>query len=82
MAWPGPWPTSRPESPAPRATGCAPCSSGLRPAAARAGCLGELEAADRLVTANGSERQRQVAAEEGLEGLMGSLADRFLATET
>jgi carboxylate-amine ligase len=54
----------------------------LAPAAARAGCLGELEAADRLVTANGSERQRQVAAEEGLEGLMGSLADRFLATET
>ena len=54
----------------------------LAPAAARAGCLGELEAADRLVTANGSERQRQVAAEEGLNGLVGSLADRFLATET
>jgi len=54
----------------------------LAPAAARAGCLGALEAADRLVTANGSERQRQVAAEEGLNGLVGSLADRFLATET
>ena len=34
------------------------------------------------MTANGSERQRQVAAEEGLNGLVGSLADRFLATET
>ncbi|MDQ3644778.1 MAG: YbdK family carboxylate-amine ligase [Actinomycetota bacterium] len=51
----------------------------LEPAAGRAGCLGELAAADRLVTANGSERQRQVAAQEGLSGLVAWLADSFLA---
>ncbi len=52
----------------------------LAPAAARVGCLGELEAAERVVTANGSERQRQMADDVGLEGLVGWLADRFLAT--
>ncbi len=51
----------------------------LEPAAARVGCLAELAAADRLVTANGAERQRQVAAQEGLHGLVGWLADSFLA---
>ncbi len=51
----------------------------LEPAAAGLGCLEELAAADRLVTANGSERQRQVAAGEGLDGLVAWLADSFLA---
>ena len=51
----------------------------LAPAAARVGCLGELEAADRLVTANGSERQRKVAGEQGVNGLVAWLVDRFLA---
>jgi hypothetical protein len=31
------------------------------------------------VTANGSERQRQVAEQEGLNGLVAWLADSFLA---
>ncbi len=51
----------------------------LAPAAASVGCLPELEAADRMVAGNGSERQLMVAREEGLDGLVAWLADRFLA---
>ena len=53
----------------------------LAPVAARAGSLRELEAADQLVTSNGCERQRQVAGEDGLDGLVAWLAGRFLVTE-
>jgi carboxylate-amine ligase len=49
----------------------------IAPAAAELGCAAELAAAGRLVDANGAARQRAVAAERGLAGLAGWLADRF-----
>src|SRR4051794_33432380 len=51
----------------------------LEPVAARLGCAAELAAARGLVERNGAERQRAVAAERGLHGLVEWLAERFLA---
>jgi glutamate---cysteine ligase / carboxylate-amine ligase len=53
----------------------------LAPVAERLGCVGELRDARRLLAANGAERQRAVAAEDGLLGLVGWLADRFTRAE-
>jgi carboxylate-amine ligase len=49
----------------------------LAPVAERLGCAAELGDARRLVAANGAERQRRVAADRGLPGLVAWLADRF-----
>src|SRR4051794_14162123 len=54
----------------------------LEPVAARLGCGAELRAARGLVERNGAVRQRAVAAERGLPGLVEWLADRFLAGYT
>jgi carboxylate-amine ligase len=51
----------------------------LGPTAARLGCAGELEDARGLVERNAALRQRAVAAERGLPGLVEWLAGRFLA---
>jgi len=51
----------------------------LAPVAARLGCAVELEAARGLVERNGAVRQREVAAERGLPGLVAWMAERFLA---
>jgi carboxylate-amine ligase len=51
----------------------------LAPVAARLGCAAELAAARGLVERNGAVRQRAVAAERGLPGLVEWMADRFLA---
>ena len=51
----------------------------LGPAAGRIGCLDELKRADGLVSANGAERQRAVAREGDLRGVVEWLAGRFLA---
>jgi glutamate---cysteine ligase / carboxylate-amine ligase len=51
----------------------------IEPFADRLGCAGELCAARGLVECNGAVRQRAVAAERGLPGLVKWLADRFLA---
>jgi glutamate---cysteine ligase / carboxylate-amine ligase len=50
----------------------------LEPVARRLGCGAELGAARGLVERNGALRQRAVAAERGLPGLVEWLADRFL----
>jgi carboxylate-amine ligase len=50
----------------------------LDPVARRIGCGAELEGCRRLLAANGAERQRAVAAREGMEGLMAWLADETL----
>ena len=50
----------------------------LAPVAARLGCAAELDAARGLVERNGAARQRAVAAERGLPGLVEWLSDRFL----
>jgi glutamate---cysteine ligase / carboxylate-amine ligase len=50
----------------------------LEPVAARLGCGAELQAARGLVERNGAVRQRAVAAERGLPGLVEWLADRFV----
>jgi carboxylate-amine ligase len=47
----------------------------LAPVARRLGCGDELKGARRLLAANGAERQRAVAAREGMAGLMAWLAD-------
>jgi carboxylate-amine ligase len=52
----------------------------LAPTAARIGCAAELSGAHALVERNGAERQREVAADGGLRGLTGWLADRFLSS--
>jgi carboxylate-amine ligase len=52
----------------------------LEPVAARLGCAAELGAARELAADNGAVRQRAVAAERGLHGLVEWLAERFLAT--
>jgi len=51
----------------------------LGPVAARLGCRAELAAARELLDDNGAVRQRAVAAERGVHGLVEWLADRFLA---
>jgi carboxylate-amine ligase len=51
----------------------------LEPVAARLGCAAELRDARALVDGNGAVRQRAVAAERGVHGLVEWLAERFLA---
>jgi carboxylate-amine ligase len=51
----------------------------LDPVAARLGCAAELRSARLLLESNGAVRQRAVAAERGLHGLVEWLAGRFLA---
>src|SRR3954466_9174033 len=51
----------------------------LAPAAERLRCAAELAAAGAMVERNGAMRQREVAAERGLPGLVEWLAGRFLA---
>jgi carboxylate-amine ligase len=51
----------------------------LAPVAARLGCATELDGARALLAENGAGRQRSVAAERGLHGLVEWLAGRFLA---
>jgi carboxylate-amine ligase len=51
----------------------------LAPHARELGCADELAGGRALLEANGSERQRAVAAERGVEGVAGRLADDFLA---
>jgi carboxylate-amine ligase len=51
----------------------------LEPSAARIGCGEELDSARRLVKANGAQRQRAAAAENGLSGLAEWLGHQFLA---
>jgi glutamate---cysteine ligase / carboxylate-amine ligase len=51
----------------------------LAPGAERLGCAAELDAARAMVERNGAMRQREVAAERGLSGLVEWLAGRFLA---
>jgi glutamate---cysteine ligase / carboxylate-amine ligase len=50
----------------------------LAPWAGRLGCAAELDVARALVERNGAVRQREVAAERGLPGLVEWLAERFL----
>jgi carboxylate-amine ligase len=51
----------------------------LAPVAAGLGCAAELRRAGELVERNGAMRQREIAAERGIDGLVAWLADRFLA---
>jgi carboxylate-amine ligase len=51
----------------------------LAPVGERLGCAAELAGARELVERNGAVRQRAVAAERGLPGLVEWLAERFLA---
>jgi carboxylate-amine ligase len=51
----------------------------LGPTAQRLGCLDALEQAAHLAKANGAQRQRAVAADAGLRGLVAWMADEFLA---
>jgi carboxylate-amine ligase len=53
----------------------------LEPVAPGLGCADDLRAARALVERNGAVRQREVAAERGLDGLAEWLADRFLAID-
>jgi carboxylate-amine ligase len=48
-----------------------------RPHAAALGCLRELDELDRLVAANGADRQRAEARRVGLAGLVRTLSNRF-----
>lgn len=50
----------------------------LEPVAGRLGCSRELAGCAALIERNGAIRQREVAASEGVTGLAGWLADRFL----
>lgn len=50
----------------------------LAPAAAEIGCAHELAGAAALIEANGAQRQREVAAREGLPGVARALAARFV----
>lgn len=52
----------------------------LDPVAARLGAAAELRDARELLACNGAERQRAIAAERGLDGLVGWLVERFRAT--
>jgi glutamate---cysteine ligase / carboxylate-amine ligase len=51
----------------------------LEPVARRLGCAAELAGARVLLAGNGAVRQRAVAAERGVHGLVEWLAERFLA---
>jgi len=51
----------------------------LGPVAERLGCRAQLARAGRLAERNGAITQREIAAERGLEGLLGWLCDEFLA---
>ena len=51
----------------------------VEPVAARLGCGAELAGARGLLERNGAARQRAVAAQRGLPGLVGWLTERFLA---
>jgi carboxylate-amine ligase len=51
----------------------------LEPVARRLGCAAELAGARSLLDGNGAVRQRTVAAERGMHGLVEWLAERFLA---
>jgi carboxylate-amine ligase len=51
----------------------------LEPAAAALGCTAEIGHARALAAANGAARQRTVAAERGIPGVAGWLAEQFLA---
>ena len=72
-------PTSR------RASGgrCASCSTEmlgeLEPYGRRSECAAELAGVGELIVANGAMRQRAIAAERGLHGLIGWLRERFTA---
>jgi hypothetical protein len=48
-----------------------------RPHAASLGCLSELDGLGPLASANGADRQREVASGAGLEALVTLLAKRF-----
>ena len=48
-----------------------------RPHAAALGCTGQLDQLERLVAANGADRQRAAAAQGGLPALVSALAERF-----
>lgn len=50
----------------------------LAPTAGRLGCSGELAHVDALARRNGAMRQREVAAERGIEGVTAWLRDMFL----
>jgi glutamate---cysteine ligase / carboxylate-amine ligase len=52
-----------------------------RPCAAALGCSAELEQIARLAAANGADRQRAWAREDGLVGLVETLSRRFTALE-
>jgi carboxylate-amine ligase len=52
-----------------------------RPCAAALGCSAELEQVGRLAAANGADRQRAWAREDGLLGLVATLSRRFTAPE-
>ena len=54
--------------------------SELEPAAARIGCSGELQSANRMIECNGALRQRAALRGSDLLGVVAWLADRFLAT--
>ena len=54
----------------------------LEPVAGRLGCADELDGARALLERNGAQRQRAVAAERGLPGLVEWLADEFLAAQS
>jgi glutamate---cysteine ligase / carboxylate-amine ligase len=54
----------------------------LAPVAQRLGCPAELDGARALVERNGALRQRAVAAERGLPGLVEWLAEQFLAGQS
>lgn len=51
----------------------------LAPTAARLGCSNELGRVDALARRNGAVRQREIAADLGVEGLVGWMRDEFLA---
>jgi carboxylate-amine ligase len=50
----------------------------LGPVAAELGCAAELAAVPALAARNGAVRQRELAAEVGLHGLVGRLADAYV----
>jgi carboxylate-amine ligase len=54
----------------------------LEPVAGRLGCADELDGARALVARNGALRQRAIAAERGLPGLVEWLADEFLVAQS
>ena len=51
----------------------------LEPYGRRLECAAELAGVGELIVANGAMRQRAIAAERGLQGLIGWLRERFTA---